>query len=591
MLKFSSDANLLDKKVSKECLPFYQLWSELFFEKTLDIYQYKLFNTLQGLNELNDVISVIIDDPNISNAHITACREELYDLVVGDRILSAYYLPLQNRLRETLLNKKISSKMLRAQITNAITILEPNYKMHALKDLKESILAEDISAIIDYTNIIASQVIHEKWSAQGLRDLLRFFESDAPFEKQWSQFITTLSPQKIAAHDVFIHLSFKPTTPDIFQKLDTLGLNIYNANDILDEYSSIPNLHERVRASARYFFVKVEANDVYAAAHFALSQISEQLNFASFYNMIPAWNISDVTLIAINSETKYFQTFPAEKLYKTHNYIESSGQIFENTRQIFSKSDNNIVRDKLQGVFSYSNISKASLFQEEKFMNLWVALESLARTNLYGNIISDIRETVPPAMSLRYIYHIIRNFVEDCKRCRIQLAFSTKTIDPNSADKRVLVEDMLYVFYNDDLFQELEKHCSVHTLLQYRAKEIHATVSNILATKEAIQAHYKTVRWQLQRLYRIRNEIAHSALRDQSSLIIYIEHLDDYLTSYITEIVTCLSEKNINSIESAQCLIKDNYEVFIESIQNKNSKDHPMLHQFIKTGIIDLLTD
>ena len=51
--------------------------------------------------------------------------------------------------------------------------------------------------------------------------------------------------------------------------------------------------------------------------------------------------------------------------------------------------------------------------------------------------------------------------------------------------------------------------------------------------------HYKNVKRQLSRLYRLRNEIAHSALNDGTSLIRQIEHLDDYLAGFVAEVVMC----------------------------------------------------
>ena len=53
--------------------------------------------------------------------------------------------------------------------------------------------------------------------------------------------------------------------------------------------------------------------------------------------------------------------------------------------------------------------------------------------------------------------------------------------------------------------------------------------------KRKIENHYRHIYWQIQRLYRIRNEIAHAALREQVSLIVYLEHLYHYLSTYISE--------------------------------------------------------
>lgn len=101
-----------------------------------------------------------------------------------------------------------------------------------------------------------------------------------------------------------------------------------------------------------------------------------------------AWDLKSVVIVAINMQNQYHRAFTAQMLYATHDYIDSSGRIFEDTCQIFENRDNYTIREKLQGSFGYTNISRVSLFQEEKYMNLWVALESLARTSMYSNIIS-----------------------------------------------------------------------------------------------------------------------------------------------------------------------------------------------------------
>lgn len=143
---------------------------------------------------------------------------------------------------------------------------------------------------------------------------------------------------------------------------------------------------------------------------------------------------------------KYHRPVTAEELYRTYDYLDSSGKVFDSTRKIFTDDKKERLQLKLQGVFGYTNISRASLFQEEKYMNLWIALESLSRTKMYGDIISNIKEILPAALCLRYLYRKIEN-------------------------------------------------------------------------------HHRKIEWQVQRLYRFRNEVAHTALQENTSLIIYIEHL------------------------------------------------------------------
>lgn len=238
-------------------------------------------------------------------------------------------------------------------------------------------------------------------------------------------------------------------------------------------------------------------------------------------------------IVAINTVNSYHRAFTAESLYSTYDYLDSSGRVFESTRRIFANMDKHAIRDKLQGAFSYTNISRSSLFQEEKYMNLWVALESLSRTNMYSNIISNVKETVPAAICIRYIYRIVRNFVEDCKRCRVELEFGSFSIDVEQPTKQKMVKETIAVFQDSMQYSQLINKCGSNSLLKHRCDNVHKLLTDIDFAFRKIENHYNRVYWQIQRLYRIRNEIAHAALQEQTSLIVYIEHLNDYLSTYI----------------------------------------------------------
>jgi len=221
-------------------------------------------------------------------------------------------------------------------------------------------------------------------------------------------------------------------------------------------------------------------------------------------------------------------------------------------------------------------------------MNLWVALESLARTQMYDNIFSNIKETLPEALCLRYIYRIVRNFIEDCGRCDVDFSFSKLTVNIKQQNKQELVKEVIQVLNDPVSFSELETKCKVNSLLFSRAHSIQILVSDASYARAKLEKHYKMVAWQIQRLYRYRNEIAHSALQKNSSLIIYIEHLYDYLSIYISEIVTCIEKNNLESIEEALCIIKSNYDVFISLA---NNRDYTTIQsRVLSSGIIDLVT-
>ena len=203
------------------------------------------------------------------------------------------------------------------------------------------------------------------------------------------------------------------------------------------------------------------------------------------------------------------------------------------------------------------------------------------------DIISNVKQTVPAAMSLRYIYRIVRNYVEDCSRCRVVFDFPEHRIDMKQEIKQRMVTETIEVFRNPEQYKLLLQKSEVNSLLHYRTEKVHEILCDRKMLKDKVKNHHDRVEWQIQRLYRIRNEIVHSALHNETSLITYIEHLYDYLSTYISEIVTCMSERKEGGLEEALALIKDNYDVFIALIEQ--NEQVLIEENVLKTGVIDLI--
>ena len=579
MLRGNNDQQLIEKGIHKEVIPFYQIWQELVHEKTLDVHQYRVLTSLSAMKELTEVLKKTLDGLFNSDANIEACREELLYILAHDRIMKKYYKAILNRIQFALGNMKKSEadkSRLLFQLRYMIQEIEPNYLRFALEELKESIITRNIDEIEFYSNVVTSQAVYNGWSTKALFDLLRFFLEYKSFDMQWEIFTSSLLDIEKTKYDVLINVPFKQQMAEEQAQsivvLKRIGLEIKTYEELVEQFFDIQDIGRLLKKEKRYFCVSVEAFDIYMAAHIAIRNISEQLNLASFYNLVSAWDLSSVVILPINNANKYHKTITAGKLYQTYDYIDSSSKIFEHTRRIFKNEQMQNVREKLQGAFGYANISRASLFQEEKYMNLWVALESLARTDMYTDIITSVKSTVPAAMSLRYIYRIVRNYVEDCARCGVEFDFAEHFIDMKQDTKQKMVCETIEVFGDDRLYMQLLDKCRINTLLEHRTKSIRLLLTDIKTTKNKVENHYNKIKWQIQRLYRIRNEIAHAALQEKNSLIVYIEHLYDYLSVYITEIVTCLVENKQVSIEEALCSIRDNYDVFCSFIVN--SREH-----------------
>lgn len=594
MLKEQNDLQLRQKGVKEEAILFFQIWQELVNERTLDIYQYRVLTSLSALEELADVLRKTLDGVFTNDANVESCREETLHILNSDVILEKHYKSVVNRLRFGMGQKpKTDAEKTRllAQVKYAINEIAPTYEMIVLEELKTSIISGEPQKITFCANIVASQAVYNGWSSQALNDFLRFFREDKEFDMQWESFKEAILNREEKSHDVLIHIPFRNQKNgenlDTLNVLGNLGLNIYTYGQLTRDYSSISDIDTLLGAEKRYFRIQVLAYDVYAAAHKAIRRISDLLNMASFFNLVSAWDLSAVSFVVINNVNKYHKAFNAEQLYKTYDYLDSSGKIFENTRNIFTNDNKIAFREKLTGTFSYVNISRTSLFQEEKYMNLWVALESLARTRMYQDIISNVKQTVPAAMSLRYIYRIVRNYVEDCIRCKIEFDFPNHYIDMKQESKQNMVKETIEVFRSSTLYNILLQKSEVNSLLKYRTETIHDILNDMKILNDKVKNHHNRVEWQIQRLYRIRNEIVHSALQNETSLIVYIEHLYDYLSTYIAEIVTSMSERQEGTLEETLAVIRDNYDVFVDFM---DKKEYQLIEEkVVVTGVIDLI--
>lgn len=592
MLKYSNNEQLIQGNIHPRYVPFVQIWQELFDKRTLDIYQYRVMTSLSALKELESVLVKTLSGLFTSDANVTACREETLYILKQDPLLDKHYKPHLNRLYSALgatPKSDASKNALLFQVRYILKKIDEAYLSVALSELKDGIDQGDIPTIINYTNIIASQAVHDGWSPQALMKMLRFFkEEDTTLEAQWNNFQGELLRTDLDDHAVLINLPFpSQNRQELEDVLSSLELSVKTHEDLMRDFSHIDGIASTFKARNVYLQFNVPAKDVHTASHKAILEAAQWLNLASFYNLLNAWDLSTVKFVTINIRNNYVQRFNAKDLYDTYDYVDSSGRIFENTKSIFLDQNKFAIKERLQGSFGYTNISRASLFQEEKYMNLWVALESLARTDMYSDIISNVKETVPAATSLRYIYRLIRNFIEDCVRCGINLTFSTRIIDTQQITKQTMVRQFIAILQDNALLQELKDKCLVHSLLAYRVDEIVKLVTDVPYAAQKIENYHQRVNWQIQRMYRIRNEITHAALLEKTMLLVYIEHLYDYLSTYISEIVTCLTTKGLDSLESTLCCIKDNYDVFIALSNERNPE--LVKSTTMKTGIIDLL--
>lgn len=592
-----NDQDLKKRGLAEKYCLFYQVWRELTNDKTMKSYQCRVMNTLSSMSELIDVIQLRLDNKVKNNVSIDECKKETCSIVKKDRVLALYYPDVKNRLIYHL-NEKTETSAAQKHLIYCLNLyydqISKDYFKNLFKCLKDDIDNDDQEHIITDTDSLLSNCMTDGWSSKALYKIVGSLIGDEG--DGWKRFTTEFSElddNNISSFTVFIPLKVKLISKKtdenkkpiqkILKTLSELSFEIKDMTEVNKDYPNIKNLN-----SDYYLLIPIPARDLYSAAHEAINRYSDVLNLLSFFNIIEPWSVEQIQVISWNDITQENTLIKPKDLYTTYDYIESASEHFRDAVAIQNMYDSPIA-NRLSATYSYGNMGKASYTQEEKFITTWVALESLCRTDTYENIISNVLETVPPALSRRYIFKLVRNFYEDCKRCKVIFDGDLSSVFVKESRKQTTY-NLIAVLRDDRMYQILHDKCTVNSLLAYRCEEMHTMLQSTYSMYERVEKHYKNVQLQLSRLYRKRNEIAHSASKS-IYMMRYIEHLDDYLASFVSEIVMCANDRNLDSIEQIFELMKDNYQEFVDvvKVSSKKGNESPELDQFRKTGIITLI--
>lgn len=595
MIKGSNNIDLQQKNVARKYFYFFQLWQELTDSRTLDSYQFKIMNLLSILEETCEVINKFLDGSHKTTHNIDACRIEAIYFVKHDIILDKYYKTLQISLLKILnTNPKTETenKTLMYHIKYVLTLIDHDYMNCLVNELEIAITNDDKNCIQFCTKNILSILATKGWSTKSLFSKIKLLYKSAT-EMKWTdfkQFILTNSSQIYKVYIPFkLHYSKREETSNKIQNMlnnPDLKICLKAGEEIINENLTLFRMFQN---EEQYVEIEIEAYDLYSAAFKAMKKYSNLLNSLSFFNIIRPWSLNNLSCIVKNEDNSEKRSLKPYDLYGTYDYFEGANSLFDLSKSITSNDKSKICK-KLLSTYSYTNVGRAAYSQEEKFMNIWVALESLCKTDMNSDIISSILDNVTPALCSRYIFSLIRNFSEDCIRCNVTYCFSIKQFDITNPIKRKVVEDTISIFNDTSLYTELENKCTVNELLLERCKELQKLISNIDAMIKRVESHYSTVRQQLARLYRIRNQIAHTAMDSNRSLNLYTEHLYDYLSTFVAEVLNYHKNKNIDTIQEIFSMIQDNFNTFsnIKTMKDTNYKEN-LLKNFIKIGIIDLV--
>lgn len=591
------------QNINEEYVFFIQRWREILESKTLDMYQYNILNSCVACDEFADVIEKTLNGIFTSRQNVDDCKAEALEIVKEDFILEKHNKPLKNTLLRVL-SSRIDSKSknenlddksgnfytslnrIKFQLKDPLRQLKRLFLEYILEDLKEAIDSSNNEIVNSCVGALVSQCIFQGWSAKGLTNLSQYFETTESSVIKWQKFSEKIKSDTLVNFEIYCSIKIESrrglSVDEVKETISSIGLEIINGSEIIQQKNENIDFCSKINSETTYVLTRVDLTDPYSAVLRAINLLNSKLSVATFYNTIDPWIAISPQIVVLNTTDGQSENLKLTDIFKTYDYVDSNNAVFEDTKQIILNSGMDDVKNKINSVFAYTNLSRSSVFQETKFITLWIALESVMRTGQYQDIITHIKAVLPEILSTRYVYRIVRNFAEDCIRCKMK---KCDELDLNfeQEDKKELVKKIILIFRDATKYSILLEKCKRCKLLCFRCEEIHEILNNSEILYSKFEHYTKKIRWHIQRLYRIRNEITHSAFNENKSLVIYIEHLYSYLSQLMSEIVHYIIHKEAQSVDEAYATITENYNTYMELIKEGRMD----INEILKNGIIE----
>lgn len=588
MISYANNEILIEQGLCEKNIYFFQLWKEQLHKKTIDIYRYKVLGSCSACAELIDIIEKYVNGTNRNATNIIDCKNETLSILKSDIIIEnnannlwKQIISVINSIPKEKKNSNYSDKSLN-RILNTLnpllSILKEKYLHFATSTLKESLDNNNYKNVKVCTKLIISHCIYIGWSDEGLYKAIDVLKTKQESAQQWKKFVEVILSEK-KEFDIYINNRYKKTEPSILNKVSQSAIkgDKINVNNAQISNESI------------YFMYTISAYDSYSASRKAYLEHNRYVSTCSYFNMINPQLSERLKgfFIAVDLKNDIVEEIEASKLFKTYALVDldAKNSIFDDTLAIINEQSKQNILEEIMASFSYINLSKISFYQETKFIMLWIALESIMYTRTRSNIIDHIKYVLPEILCTRYIYRIIRNFSEDCIRCGFNPDYSHIKIDFKEKDKRKLSKRIISCFLDEEEYKSIHDFCKQNNLLLERCEEIKEILDDGETLQNKLNDYTKKIRWHIQRLYRIRNEITHSAFIEKQSLTIYIEHLNTYLLQVINEIIYFAANKKANTVGEALEMITENYKLFVDILKKDNTKS---ILDLINDGVIEL---
>lgn len=531
-------------------------WHNLVHSQSLDSHRVRVINPELGIEE----VLKMQEFKGASTEERKQVREEVAAILKADPLLNGggrYDLPTKRLIRAMLdpaLDKEsaggpvgnllkyfaaeINGPMKRDYVGDALTYLAGAVIHGTLDDQLEPARFGQIRVVVNH---MLSTLISRGTSLESLFALYNdgLINPQRSFERRW-EFVSQIMAGQARDFHIVIALD-NVTSPEDFPP-DIGGIRFAKTPQLeapqgANHRSRLAQSYLRTAGSRLFASARVNSHDARVAGDQALDQLNRVVNLIRFEYEAARVTIPEAFAYQAGDQPVRTLQFPS-RVPNPSASVDSAGV------QAFVEAVDELVLhahfkpeglDRVHSAFRLYRTGLDTTVLENKLVNWWTALEYLVRGAASESAIGQsVERLVTPVLAVAYFpKHLLahRNvLVELCPP--LEDPVTHQPLELRSMNLLALYE----TFVREDVQALLLPALAAHPYIEEHVASFLGMLRNPNALFGQASVHEKRVRWHLQRLWRTRCDIVHSAGR-QKSLLLLCSNLEYYLKTTLMAIL------------------------------------------------------
>jgi len=583
--------------IEKESHRFFVLrWHELFDSDTFDTWQVRTANICSILHELEDSAkTVLVSKPHHHN--IAALLDEAQVILDHDKVLKERLPVVKSNLSElrTCYEEKIKGREIpsieRFTSIIRITLSYLSTYLEMLFDEVERIICEEDQNFKIQLHMLTMQLgIELRTQGFSVEELRRSYELLVKYpEEDFLSRFHNLRERLLKAEKEY-RCVFLIRGPGSFADIKDIGFNV-------SEPTKTPT-----KAEKEFFEqdpgdgvtpleYRVSAMDGYSASKAAYQKIEEILAYWRIYRIGKEHHVYEKALVIPEDISSYTLHVGSEKdIWLPGDSREPDKNASDLVRRLTYFDPEHM--SHASAALQYFRLSLYARKQEARLINLWIALEALFQKVGEGSLIGRLSKYVSEIMALHYVQDISRAIPIDVRKVwRASETESIREALSHSSEKILHSEDFMWLMTipaESKLWESFAGLFSDNTLMIFRLWKLREGLfKSPFDMYKRIEQHEKNVKWQIMRIYRLRNKIAHrgTAPNDIAQLI---GHLQSYFITTFHDIVHTSRKRDLVGLEDILESRSRDYAYLKERLKSNGNSVKSLSVHFVSSGFAEL---